>query len=194
MPERDLHHPRDRRDHQRLRRPGLATVATLVATLLLAGGGVATVAWLSVGPGAATARAGQIATPTGVTIGAITCTTSGLTTTATIPVTWNAVDGASQYTVESGRVLNLVQADKKTVTGTSTTLTTSTLVLNIYVRLTATAGNWTGTPSATVTKPVTCPAAGTSPRTASTTSTTPPPSTTPTTTTSEPTPTSTTPR
>jgi hypothetical protein len=140
-----------------MRRPALAAVTALVVTLLLAGGGVAAAAWRSTNTGTATARAGQIGTPANVAIGAITCTTAGLTTTATIPVTWSSVNGATQYTVESGRVLNLVQADKKVVTGTSTTLTSTVQLLNIYVRVTASAGKWTGTPSATVVKPVTCP-------------------------------------
>jgi hypothetical protein len=139
-----------------MRRRALAAVAAVVVTLLLAGGGVAAAAWRTTNTGTGTARAGQIGTPANVTIGAITCTTSGLTTTATVPVSWSSVTGATQYTVESGRVLNLVQAEKKTVTGTSTTLTTSTLLLNIHVRVTASAGNWTGTPSSTVSKPVTC--------------------------------------
>jgi hypothetical protein len=140
-----------------MRRPALAAVAAVVVTLLLAGGGVAAAAWRTTTTGTGTAKAGQIGTPANVTIGAITCTTSGLTTTATIPVSWASVTGATQYTVESGRVLNLVQAEKKTVTGTSTTLTTSTLLLNIHVRVTASAGKWTGTPSSTVSKAVVCP-------------------------------------
>ncbi|MDF2977395.1 MAG: hypothetical protein K0S40_2123 [Actinomycetospora sp.] len=136
-----------------MRRPVLAL---LVATLLLAGGGVATAAWRTENTGTATARAGSIGTPTGVTIGTITCTTSGLTTTATIPVSWNAVSGATQYTVEAGRVLNLVQAETKTVSGTSTTFTTTALPVNVTVRVTASAGKWTGTPSAVVSRPVAC--------------------------------------
>jgi len=139
-----------------MRRPGLGVLAALVVTLLLAGGGVATAAWRTTNTGSATAKAGQIGTPANVAIGTITCTTAGLTTTATIPVTWSSVNGATRYTVESGRVLNLVQADKKVVTGTSTTLTTTVQLVNIHVRVTGSAGNWTGTPSATVVKPVPC--------------------------------------
>jgi len=140
-----------------MRRPGLGVLATLVVTLPLAGDGVATAAWRTTNTGTATAKAGQIGTPANVAIGTITCTTAGLTTTATIPVSWSPVNGATRYTVESGRVLNLVQGDKKAVTGTSTTLTTTTLLLRISVRVTASAGNWVGPPSAVAEKLVTCP-------------------------------------
>ncbi|GLZ47107.1 hypothetical protein Acsp06_32920 [Actinomycetospora sp. NBRC 106375] len=139
-----------------MRRPGTAVVAAVVVTLLLAGSGVATAAWRSSNAGKATGKAGSLGAPT-VTIGAITCTTSGLTTTATANVSWTSVTGASQYYVESGRLLNLAQGEKKTVNGTSTTFTTTTLLIDMYVRVTARAGNWSGTPSATVNKAVLCP-------------------------------------
>jgi hypothetical protein len=156
-----------------VRRPALGILAAaVVAALLLAGGGVAAAAWRSQNTGTATARAGQIGTPTGVVIGTITCTTSGGTTTATIPVSWTGVTGAGEYTVASGRALGLF-SDSKTVTGTSTTLTTTTLLLTMYVTVTARAGNWTGAPSATVSRAVTCPAAGVAPRSTGTTGTAP---------------------
>ncbi|MEJ2861691.1 hypothetical protein [Actinomycetospora flava] len=187
MPERDLHHPRDRRDHQRLTRGGAALVAAVVVALLLAGGGAATAAWLSSNAGGATARAGALTAPT-ATIGTISCTTSGLTTTATINVSWTKVTGATSYFVESGRLLSLAQGESKTVSGTSTTFTTTTLLLDIYVRVTAKAGNWTGPASQTVNKAVICPAGSAAPRSVPTTTTpAPAPTTTPVPTTTVPT-------
>jgi hypothetical protein len=137
-----------------MRRPVLAA---LVATLLLLlGSGVAAAAWRTTNTGTATAKAGQIGTPSGITIGTITCTGSGLTANAVIPVSWNAVTGATGYTVESSRALGL-GSQTQTVADTSTTITTPALLGNITVRVTAKAGNWVGSTSAAVTRAVTCP-------------------------------------
>jgi hypothetical protein len=90
-------------------------------------------------------------------------------------VSWTAVNGASSYFVESGRLLSLAQGESKTVTGTSTTFTTTTTLIDIYVRVTAKTGNWSGPASAIVNKAVICPAGLAAPRAAPATTTSPTP-------------------
>jgi hypothetical protein len=136
-----------------MRRPVLLL---LLATLLLAGGGVASAAWRSTNTGTATARAGSIGVPTDVTLGTPTCPNNGINTTATVPVTWTAVSGAAQYTVESSPLPTFLLPQTRTVTGTSTTVTAGISGSTIHVRVRAAAGEWVGTNSATVSRQVSC--------------------------------------
>ncbi|WP_433782347.1 hypothetical protein ACQPX6_20890 [Actinomycetospora sp. CA-101289] len=137
-----------------MRRPVLVL---LVATLLLAGGGVATAAWTTNNTGTATAKAGSMGTPTGITIGTPTaCSGGAIGGSSTVPVSWTAVDGATQYTVTSSQLAIFLLPQTKTATGRSTTISGSGPGSTIYVRVTASAGKWTGSTSTTVSKQIAC--------------------------------------
>lgn len=136
-----------------MRRPA---VLALVATLLFLGGGVATAAWRTTNTGTATAKAGSIGVPAGVTLGTPTCPNAGINTTATVPVTWTAVPGAAQYTVESSLQSTFVPAQTRTVTGTSTSVSAGASGSTIHVRVRASVGEWVGANSAPVSRQVSC--------------------------------------
>ena len=136
-----------------MRRPVLAL---LVATLLLVGGGVAAAAWRTTNTGTATAKAGRIGVPTDITLGTPTCPNSGINTTATVPVSWTPVAGAAQYTVESSLLPVFVPSQTRTVTGTSTTVPAGVTGSTIYVRVSASVGDWVGVNSAPVSRQVSC--------------------------------------
>jgi hypothetical protein len=131
-----------------MRRPVLVL---LVATLLLAGGGMATAAWRTTNTGSAAARAGSIGTPTEVTIGTSTCTGGG----SSIPVSWAVVEGAAQYTIESSPLGLFVVTQSQTVTTASATLSAGGSG-SIFVRVRATAGKWTSGTSTVVSRRISC--------------------------------------
>jgi hypothetical protein len=122
--------------------PRARVVAVLVAALLFAGAGAAVAGWRTAGPGSATARAGAITAPTGLTAGTRTC--AGLLQ-ATQPYTWTEVRGAVSYGWQSASNAAFTTGVQ---TGTSTSATASTTALGLsarteYFRVRAVAGNWT---------------------------------------------------
>jgi hypothetical protein len=84
-----------------MRRPVLVL---LVATLLLGGGGVATAAWRTDNTGTATAKAGSMGTPTGITIGTPTACSGRPRRVVHGPGQLGGVDGATQDTVTSSQL------------------------------------------------------------------------------------------